>query len=119
VLVTDNGPQIVSRSMRDFCAGFGMSKVESAPYRPHSNWIVERLHGTLVPMVQKMSNTKGSWCEVLPLALHFLRLVSSQATGMSPYLVIHGWEPTCPTQVLYEWWTRKELRELDASQWVT
>jgi len=69
---------------------FGIFKIETIPYQPQSNCIVERLHGTLVPMVQKLSYSRGNWCELLPLALYFLRLVPSKATGMSPYLITHG-----------------------------
>ena len=119
VLISDSGPQFVGKAMTDLCKRFGISKVESAPYRPQSNGIEERLHGTLIPMVQNFSNTKGSWCEVLTLALYFLRLIPSKATGMSPYLITHGWEPTSPSQILYEGWTREGLGELDVYQWVT
>ena len=119
VLISDSGPQFVGKAMTDLCKRFGISKVGSAPYRPQSNGIVERLHGTLIPMVQNFSNTKGSWCEVLPLTLYFLRLIPSKATGMFPYLITHGWEPTSPSQILYEGWTREGLGELDVYQWVT
>ena len=58
VLTSDNTPQFVGKAMTDFWKKFGISKVESAPYKFQSNGIVERLHGTLIPMVQKLSNTK-------------------------------------------------------------
>jgi len=49
VLISDNGPQFIGKGMRDFCFKFGIAKIESAPYRPQSNGIVESLHGTFVP----------------------------------------------------------------------
>ena len=39
--------------MKSVCRKYGMEKVGTAPYRPQSNRIVERLHGTLVLIVQK------------------------------------------------------------------
>jgi len=80
------------------------------------NGIMERFHGTLVLMFQKLSSSRGNWCEVLLLALYFVRLVPSKATGMSPYLITHGWKPTSPCQVLFEGWMSEELGELDVAQ---
>ena len=34
-------------------------KIQTTPYRPQSNGVVERLHGTLVPMIRK--TLKASW----------------------------------------------------------
>jgi len=40
------------------------------------------------------------------------------ATGISPYLAVHGREPTSPVQVLYEGWRKDELKEFDVASWV-
>ena len=42
-LVTDNGPQFVSREFADFMQGNGIKHIRTAPYHPSSNRAVERL----------------------------------------------------------------------------
>jgi len=117
VLISDNGPPFVSKPMTDFCVRFCIEKVEFAPYRPQSNGLVERLHRSLVPMIQKGVEKKGNWAVMVPLALYFIRLTPSRSTGVSPYLAVHGWEPTCPIQVLYDGWRGRELAEIDIASW--
>ena len=46
-----------------------ITKVHTAPYRLQLNDLVERLCGTLVPMVQKYTDERKDWSEHLPYAL--------------------------------------------------
>ena len=53
-----------------FCQIYGIGKVETPPYRPQSNGLVEQMHGTLVPLIHKhCDRTKGKWPEIVQLAL--------------------------------------------------
>ena len=52
------------------------------------------------------------------MALYFLRCTPSASTGVSPFLVTHGWEPVTPLQVLYQSWVQSDLGGIDLSEWV-
>ena len=53
------------------------------------------------------------------MALYFMRLTPSKATGVSPFRLMHGWEPHTPLKLLYKLWSQSELGgDLDLEQWV-
>ena len=111
VLVSDNGVQFTSNTFMRYCSAHDIKKIEMAPYHPQSNGIVEQMHGTLVPFVHKYFD--GKWPEMVQLALYFLRMTPNGSTGFSPYLIVHGWEPANPLEVLQQGWLEEELREMD------
>ena len=118
VLVLDNGSQFTSKRFKDFCERLAIKKIESAPYCPQSNGVVERLHGTLTPMIQKCIEEKRYWAEVVPLVLFFIRMTPVQTSGFSPFMIKHGWEPVTPLQLLYKGWVQKEFEDIDITDWV-
>ena len=52
------------------------------------------------------------------MALFFLRCTPNSSTGISPFLLTHGWEPSNPIQLLYKSWVDGELGGVDLSEWV-
>lgn len=46
-IITDNGPQFVSRDFREFVRLVGATHVRTSPYYPQSNGKLERWHGSL------------------------------------------------------------------------
>lgn len=46
-IITDNGPQFISKDFKEFIRVTGMSHVRTSPYYPQSNGKVERWHKTL------------------------------------------------------------------------
>ena len=117
-LNSDNGPQFTSRSFIRWLKLKGIAHAKSTPYHPQGNGVVERLHRTLNAVVGKIVTSKGNWAEALPMALFFLRCTPSASTGLSPFLVTHGWEPTNPIQLLYQSWVKTDLGGVDLSDWV-
>ena len=69
-------------------------------------------------MVQKCMTSKGCWPEILPLFLFFLRLTPNAASGFSSFMLSYGWEPTTPSQVLYNAWVGKQLGDMSVEDWV-
>ena len=118
VLISDNGSQFTCEQMKDFRKKHGIEKIETAPYRPQSNGLVERFHGILVPMVSKYSDDKRDWADLLSLVLYFIRVTPAQSSGFSPYKIVHGWEPASPVELLYRGWVDEELEGLNISDWV-
>ena len=104
VVVSDNGPQFLSKTFKTFCAKNGIQHVTTSVYCPESNGVLERFHGTLKQMVVKSVQAKDSWFEMLPMCLFFLRLTPNAASGYSPFMLALGWEPNTPSQLLYYAW---------------
>ena len=46
-IISDNGPQFVSRAFKEFVRISGMTHVRTSPYYPQSNGKLERWHGSL------------------------------------------------------------------------
>ena len=118
VVVSDNGPQFVSKTFKAFCNKNGFQHVTTSVYCPESNGVLERFHGTLKQMVAKAVSAKGSWPEVLPMCCFFLRLTPNAASGYSPFMLAHGWEPNTPVQLWYCTWVGKHLGSLSLDEWV-
>ena len=117
-LVSDNGPQFVSTQFEKFLKTNGIQHVKTSPYHPQGNGVVERLHGTLNSIVAKTTEKKGNWAEVVPMALYFVRCTPGASSGVSPFVLKHGWEPIPPLQLLYKGWVQQSLGDVDLEQWV-
>ena len=117
-LTSDNGPQFVSKEFTAWLQKHGITHSRSTPYHPQGNGVVERLHRTLNSIILKTIESKGNWARVLPLVLYFIRCTPASSTGFSPFLMTHGWEPRTPLQVLYQSWVKKELHNIDLSDWI-
>ena len=117
-LTSDNGPQFSSKEFTAWLQKHGITHSRSTPYHPQGNGVVERLHRTLNRIILKTIQSKGNWARVLPLVLYFIRCTPAASTGFSPFLMTHGWEPRTPLQVLYQSWAKKELQNMDLTDWI-
>ena len=117
-LTSDNGSQFAGKVFSKWLRDKGIQHSRSTPYHPQGNGMVERLHRTLTGIIAKTAEAKGNWAKVVPMALYFLRCTPSASTGVSPFLLTHGWEPVTPLQVLYQSWVQSDMGGVDLSQWV-
>ena len=49
-LLSDQGTQFMSSTIKELCRICGISRIQTVPYRPQGNGVLERLHGTLKPL---------------------------------------------------------------------
>ena len=118
-VISDNGTQFCSSDFKKFCKQHNIQEIKTSPYRPQSNGLVERMHATLSSMINKLSKTKqGFWHEITTLALYFIRMTPSSATGFSPYMIVHGWEPASPLEIVKEGLLHESLEDVDITTWV-
>ena len=96
--VSDNGPQFESDAFKKFLKLRGINHVKSSPYHPQGNGVVERMHRNLNGVIAKCTEAKGNWAKIVPMALYFVRCMPSRSTGLSPFALKHGREPTTPIQ---------------------
>ena len=84
-LLSDQGSQFLGSLVRHLCKDLRIDQIKTAPYHPECNGVVERMHGTLVPMLTKASQLGLDWVEQLPFALFALRSAPNRDTAFSPY----------------------------------
>ena len=118
VIVSDNGTQFCGTVFQKFLKEHGIRHIKSAPYHPQGNGVVERFHGTLNKLIAKIIESRGNWAEVVPMALYFIRCTPCEASDLSPFVLMHGWEPNTPLQLLYKSWVQQELGDIDLQEWV-
>ena len=96
----------------------GITHITTVPYRPQGNGILERFHGTLKPLLAKVTSTKLDWVQFLPLALSAIRSVPCRSTGFSPSEIVFGRNSRNILDIVYEGWTNIDYSTMDISAWV-
>ena len=77
------------------------------------------MHATLAGMINKLTKSQqGVWHEITKLALYFMRMTPSSSTGFSPYMIVHGWEPASPLEVVKEGLLDENMDDIDITSWV-
>ena len=76
-LLTD---QLVSK----LCAGLGVDKLPSSPYRLESNGLIERMHKTLGAILRKCASQGRDCAALLQFAMFALHYTPNRDTLLSP-----------------------------------
>ena len=116
-LLSDQGSQFRGSLVTQLCRDLRIDQIQSAPYHPECNGVVERMHGTLVPMLTKAHQLGLDWVEQLPFALFALRSAPNRDTAFSPYQLVYGHRVRTPLDILYEGWAEVEFGELETEEW--
>ena len=116
-LLTDQGSQFLGSLVSHLCKDLRIDKLRTAPYHPECNGVVERMHGTLVPMLTKASQLGLDWVEQLPFALFALRSAPNRDTSFSPYQLVYGHRVRTPLDILHQGWAEVEFGELETEEW--
>ena len=117
-LLSDQGAQFMSNTVKELCRLCGISQIHTVPYRPQGNGVLERLHGTLKPILAKAAADGLDWLTVLPLALSAVRAIPSRSTGFSPAELVYGRNPRSILDVIYEGWTNPEYSPINTTKWI-
>ena len=116
-LLSDQGSQFLGSMVKHLCRDLRIEQLKTAPYHPECNGVVERMHGTLGPMLTKASQQGLDWVEQLPFALFALRSAPNRDTGFSPYQLVYGHRVRTPLDVLHQGWAELEFGELETGEW--
>ena len=116
-LLSDQGAQFLGSLVRHLCRDLRVDQVRTAPYHPECNGVVERMHGTLVPMLTKASQLGMDWVEQLPFALFALRSAPNRDTKFSPYQLVYGHRVRTPLDILHQGWAEVEFSEMETEEW--
>ncbi|CAF1114090.1 unnamed protein product [Brachionus calyciflorus] len=93
-LLSDQGRNFLSNLIKSICQYFKINKVQTSPYHPQCDGLVERFNKTLCKMLSAYSNSnQTNWDLYLPLVLFAYRTSQQATTSFSPFELLYGREP--------------------------
>ena len=116
-ILSDQGTQFTGKVLQHLCEGLGIQQIQSTPYHPEGNGVVERMHGPLCAMLTKAAREGQDWVAQVPFALFALRAAPNRDTGFSPFELVYGRRVRTPLDVLHQGWTQEEFEGLNCSEW--
>ena len=103
--------------MKQLCANLHIDRIRTTPYHPEGNGVVERMHGTLGPMLTKAASEGLDWVGQVPFALFALRSAPNRDSLFSPFELIYGRQVRTPLDILHQGWAEIEFKDLNTSEW--
>ncbi len=93
-VVSDRGPQFVSRFWREFCKLLGATVSLSSGFHPQSNGQTERANQDLERTLQcVVSKNPSSWSQQLSMVEYAYNTLPVSSTGLSPFECSVGYQP--------------------------
>ena len=104
-ILSDRGRELISKAMQHLCKSWGVRKVATGGYNPTGNAFCERFHRYLncaITTLKPGSAESPEWDKLVPAVLFSYRCSINDATGFSPYYLLHGREPHLPDDLLFD-----------------
>ena len=90
-LLSDRGTSFTSSIIQELCEILGIERLQTMPYHPQTNGLVERLHQTIMHMIGKLGeDKKANWPSHLAEIAHTYNAIQSAVTGYSPHYLMFG-----------------------------
>lgn len=100
-LLSDQGPDFESHTIKELCSLAGIQKIRTTPYHPRGN-PVERFNRTLLQMLGTLENKdKCRWKEFVKPLVHAYNCTRNDVTGFSPYELMFGRQPRLPVDLAF------------------
>ena len=101
-LLSDKGTSFTSSIIEELCKILGIQWLQTMPYHPQTNGLVERLHQTIMHMIGKLGeDKKADWPSHLAEIVHAYNATQSTVTGYSPHYLMFGWWPRFPVNFVF------------------
>lgn len=92
-LLSDQGSNFTSKLVTDVCKLLELRKIQTTPYHPQCDGLVERFNKTLIEQLSRLAiNEPNNWEKFLPYALFAYRSTPHDSTN--PFFLMHGRQPT-------------------------
>ena len=90
-LLSDRGANFMSSVINEMCKILGVKKLQTMPYHPQTNGLVERSHQTIMRMIGKLGeDKKANWLGHLAEIMHAYNATCSAMTRYSPHYLMFG-----------------------------
>ncbi|PIK59722.1 hypothetical protein BSL78_03385 [Apostichopus japonicus] len=111
-ILSDMGTQFTSDLMKEVGRLLSLKQMNTSPYHPMCNGLVEKFNGTLKRMLRRMCSERPSdWDRYLPALLFAYREAPQESLGFSPFELLYGRTVRGPLCILKELWT--DFRKLN------
>ena len=101
-LLSDRGMSFTSSIIRELCEILGIQQLQTMPYHPQANGLVERSHQTIMRMIGKLGeDKKADWPSHLAEIAHAYNATRSAVTGYSPHYLMFGRWPRLPVDFVF------------------
>ena len=98
---SDRGTHFTAKGVQELAKDLKIIWELGPAYSPKSN-NVESHHRTLSGMITKLQSAPNKWAEVLPVCLFLHRTSVCRSTGLAPYSLLFGREPSTPLDLLFK-----------------
>ena len=94
--------------MKEVSRKLSIKQLTTTPYHPAYNGLVERINGTLKPILRKFCDEQPKqWSRYIPALLFAYRDTMQDNTGFSPIQLLYGRQVRGPLSILTELWTKE------------
>uniref|UniRef100_A0A3B5PPD9 Integrase catalytic domain-containing protein n=1 Tax=Xiphophorus maculatus TaxID=8083 RepID=A0A3B5PPD9_XIPMA len=92
-IVSDRGPQFVSRFWKEFCGLLGISVSLSSGFHPQTDRQTERINQEVeTKLCMLCEHDPSFWSQNLPWVEYALNSLPSSFTGLSPSFIVYGYQ---------------------------
>ena len=101
-LLSNRGANFMSSVIEELCRILGIKKLQTMPYHPQNNGLVERSHQTIMQMIRKLGeDKKANWPSHLAEIVHTYNATHSTVMGYSPHYLMFGQRPKLPVNFYF------------------
>jgi len=101
-ILSDQGKELIGNALSYLYKRWGIKPAMTGGYNPQANGACERFHRWLnVSMTQLYDRKTPNWDEYLPALCFAYRVSQNDATGYSPYYLLHGREAVLPADTIF------------------
>lgn len=104
-ILSDQGSNFMSALMKQLCSLLKIKKLNTSPYHPQANGLVENFNGTLKMMLKCYSEDElKNWDKNIPYVLFAYREAKHESTGFSPFEMLYARQVRGPLSIIKEEW---------------
>ena len=104
-LLSDQGANFESNTIRELCKLIGIWKVRTSPYHAQTKGQIEQAYQTVMCRIGKLSkNQKVDWLKHFPKLVHAYNSMTLAITGYSLHYFMFGCQSHFPLTSVSPWW---------------
>ena len=101
-LLSNCGANFKSSITGKICKLLSVKKLQTMPYHPQTNWLVERSHQTIMQKIGKLGeDEKANWPSHLVEIVHAHNTTQSTVTGYSQHYLMFVCQPRLPVNFYF------------------
>ncbi|EYC34832.1 hypothetical protein Y032_1367g3848, partial [Ancylostoma ceylanicum] len=112
-LHSDQGSEFVNNIMEELAKVAGITLTTTKGYNSRENGLSERAIGTIQRVLKKKIENPDNWDVMLPNVVYAYNVTPHEATGESPFFLLHGFDPFIPSSLIPDGEVTKYQIDLD------